>query len=350
MSGTSTRYGVVRVGTHRLGVSARYDARVLMLVAAVAVAAVLLGAWSMTLGQYPISVPDVLATVLGRGPQRFEFIVRGLRMPRVLVAAGVGMALAMSGALFQALIRNPLVAPDVLGIEVGASAAAVFVILTGCPPAAVPVAAFGGALLTTFALYMMTWRQGISGNRLVLIGIGVYTALASVVNVLITRFDIHQTQAAEQWLSGTLLGRGWEHVAALLTGMTLLVPAAFAAIPCLRALQLGDEAARALGVDVEAARAGVLVVAAGLAGIAVAAAGPLGFVALMVPHIARLLGGPFTAGVFALAGALGGLLVLVADLVAQHLFSPIILPVGVVTAAIGAPYFLWLLYRTNREG
>ncbi len=120
-------------------------------------------------------------------------------------------------------------------------------------------------------------------------------------------------------------------------------------MPHLRAIQLGDDAGRALGARVELSRTGLLVVGAALAAAAVAVAGPVGFVALMTPHVARKLAGPLTGGVLLLAGALGALLVLASDLIAQHAFSPVSLPVGVVTAAVGAPYFLFLLYRSNRR-
>ena len=145
----------VRAGVGKAGVSVRYDPRVLALAGLAAASGLVLGVWSLTLGDFPVAVGDVFATLVGQGPEGAQFVVAGLRLPRVLTAAGVGAALAVSGALFQSLLGNPLVAPDVIGIEVGASAAAVFVIVVGAPAVLVPAAALAGAVGTTIALYAL---------------------------------------------------------------------------------------------------------------------------------------------------------------------------------------------------
>lgn len=346
---TALRVQVPAGRARRLHVSTRVDLRVAALVSVVVVLALVIATWTMTLGEFPVPFADVLTTSLGRGDGTYDFVVRTLRLPRTLAAIGVGVALATSGAIFQALVRNPLVAPDIIGVNAGASLAAVFVIVSGGTSALIPVAALFGALGTTAGVYGLTWRKGISGNRLVLVGIGVNAVLAALTTLLIVRYPIEQVSSAVLWLTGTLYARSWEHVAGIAIGLAVLVPAALALMPQLRALQLGDDIARALGSRAEPARTGLLVAGAALAGSAVAVAGPVGFVALMTPHIARMLAGPLTGGVLMLAGALGALLVLASDLIAQHAFSPISLPVGVVTAAVGAPYFLYLLYRSNRR-
>lgn len=309
---------------------------------------VVLAGWTLTLGDFPVPIGEVVATSLGFGSGEYDFIVRTLRLPRALVAVGVGLALGTSGAVFQGLVRNPLVAPDIIGVMTGASVAAVALIVSGGPTALLPIAAFAGAVATAGLVYGLTWRGGITGNRLVLVGIGINAVMVALTTFLIVRFPIEQVASAVLWQTGTLYGRGWEHVAWIVLGLAVLLPAAGVLMPRLRVLQLGDDAAAALGTRVEPVRAALVVVGAGLAAVAVAVAGPVGFVALMVPHVARMLLGPLTGGVLLVAGLIGAVVVLASDLIAQHLFSPISLPVGVVTAAVGAPYFLFLLYRSNR--
>lgn len=334
----------------RLGLSTRVELRTAGLVGVVTTLGLAVAVLTMTLGEFPVPFVDVVTTTLGLGDGEFDFVVRTLRLPRTLAAIGVGVALATSGAIFQGLVRNPLVAPDIIGVNAGASLAAVFMIVTGGPSALIPAAALAGALATTAAVYGLTWREGISGNRLVLVGIGINAVLAALTTLLIVRYPIEQVSSAVLWLTGTLYARDWGHVAAIAVGLAVLVPTALALMPQLRVVQLGDDSARALGARVELIRTGLLVVGAALAASAVAIAGPVGFVALMTPHVARMLAGPLTGGVLLLSGSLGALLVLTSDLIAQHAFSPISLPVGVVTAAVGAPYFLYLLYRRHRLG
>jgi iron complex transport system permease protein len=332
----------------RLGLSVRIRRRVVVTGAVTTVIAVVLGAWTMTLGDFPVPFPELIASVVGLGSGEYDFVVRTLRLPRTLAAAGVGIALGVSGAIFQGLVRNPLVAPDIIGVMTGASLVAVGLIVLGGPTGLLPVGAFAGALLAALLVYGLTWRGGITGNRLVLVGIGINAVFAALTTFLIVRFPIEQVAPAVLWQTGTLYARGWQHVTWLAIGLTLLLPAAGVLVPRLRTLQLGDDLAAALGTRVEPVRGALLIVGAGLAAIAVAVAGPVGFVALTVPHVARMLLGPVTGGGLVVAGLLGAVLVLGSDLVGQHLFSPISLPVGVVTAALGAPYFLFLLYRTTR--
>jgi iron complex transport system permease protein len=310
------------------------------------VLAVAVGLWSMMAGQFPVPPRAVIMTTLGLGSGEHDVVVRTLRLPRTVTGLLVGMALAMSGAIFQGLVRNPLVAPDVIGVLSGASLAAVATIVLGGPIELLPFAAFAGAVSTAFLVYALTWRSGVAGGRLVLVGIGINAVLTAGTTFLLVRFPIERIAPAVLWLTGTLHARTWRHVVWIAAGVLLLVPIALALIPLLRVLQLGDDVAASLGVRVELARAALLVVGAGLA--AVAVAGPVGFVALMVPHAVRFIVGPLTAGTLVVTGLAGALLVAASDLVAQHAFSPLTVPVGVVTAAVGAPYFLFLLHRTTR--
>ena len=320
---------------------------VLTVVAAVVVSA--LAVWTMMLGDFPISAAEVVAVVFTGGDGREDFIVRFLRLPRVLTAAGAGLALATSGAIFQGLVRNPLVAPDVIGVMAGATLAAVTAIVAFQSATVVPVAAFVGAIVSAFVVYGLTWKQGISGNRLVLVGIGINALLAALTTLLMVRFPVERVTPAVIWMAGTLFGAAWVDVWWLTASLAVLVPSAMVLMSRLRVVQLGDDTAAALGNRMELSRGALLAIGAALAAVAVAVVGPVAFVALMTPHLARMLAGPLTGGVLLLAGLIGAALVLGSDVIAQHAFSPVSLPVGIVTAAVGAPYFLFLLYRVNRE-
>jgi iron complex transport system permease protein len=337
---------VLRVVRLPGSVSFRVNVRVLALILLAVLALMLLGAWAMTLGSFHVPVIEVVRSTLGVGSSQDEFIVRTLRLPRLLCAVMVGIALAMSGAIFQGLVRNPLVSPDIIGIDAGATVVAVTWIVTRQDVRLLPLAAFAGAVASAALIYVLTWRGGISGNRLVLVGIGVNAALDAVTTYMLVRFPIEQVSAAVIWSTGSIYASDWQDVRVLLFSLLILVPAGMVLMWPLRVLQFGDDSAAGLGMHVEPVRLGLVLVGCGLAAVAVAIAGPIGFVALMVPHIARMIAGPMTGSVLLLSGLLGALLLLGADMVAQHVL-PVALPVGVVTAAIGAPYFLFMLYRTN---
>jgi iron complex transport system permease protein len=304
---------------------------------------------SISVGDFPIPLGEVVATLVGRGSDDAGFVVRELRLPRAVAAVVVGAAFGFSGAIFQALARNPLASPDLIGITAGASASAVFVIvILGGTGLMVSAGAFLGALLTAAVIYLLASKRGVSAYRLVLVGIGVGAVLFSVTSYLLTRAEIYDAQRATVWLTGSLSGRGWEQLRPVAAAMVVLVPTVLGLARPLRALQLGDDTARGLGVGVERSRVALIFVAVGLAAVATAAAGPVAFVAFIAAPIARrLVDAPLTLVPAALTGAL---LVLTADIVARRAFAPIELPVGVVTGLIGGPYLLWLLARANRVG
>ncbi|MEM9204687.1 MAG: iron ABC transporter permease, partial [Actinomycetota bacterium] len=268
--------------------------------------------------------------------------------PRVTVAILAGMCLGMSGAIFQALINNPLVSPDIIGINTGAAVFAVFLLASGRGIEYLPFAAFGGAVGTAAIIYVLAWKRGVSGSRLVLVGIGIQALLSAVITFIQVRFPIERIVAAARWQAGSLFGASWDDARTLLIGLLLLTPTAFVLTQRLRLLQLGDEAAAGLGIRVERDRLALIVVGSGLAAVAVAVIGPLGFVALLVPHMTRLMVGQLTGGTLLLTALIGAGFLLGADLIAQRLFAPTVLPAGVVTGAIGGPYFLFLLARYNR--
>lgn len=343
-----TRWHAVRL--ERPPLSLRLDLRAAATVAALAVVA--FGALVVTVGvgEFAISPPDVLAALLGRGESRHEFIVIDLRLPRVLVAFAVGTALAVSGAILQGITRNPLAAPEIVGVTAGANVAAVIVIvaLPDTPIAYLSVAALAGALAAAALVYALAWRGGSSPVRVVLVGIGVTAVGYAIVTGVISSVDeiIHASQLVV-FTAGSVFGKGWTELATLGALLLVLLPPALAGARRLDALRLGDDVASGLGARVERDRLALLVLAAALAASAVATAGPVSFVGLMAPHIARRLVGAAHAAVMPVAAMAGGTIVIAADALARTLFAPVDIPVGVMTAIVGAPYFVYLLYRTG---
>ncbi|WP_235494867.1 iron chelate uptake ABC transporter family permease subunit [Geodermatophilus sp. Leaf369] len=353
----STPQHVDKRRTVRIGpLSGVVRTRQLLLPVVAAIALVLVSAVSMGRGDYPIGLLDVLRTLVGAGDQTQQFIITELRAPRIVVGALVGLALGLSGALIQTFARNPLASPDTLGINAGASAAAVAVIVLGGGSSAaagllgglgLQVAALIGALLTALLIFVLAWDKGVDGYRLVLVGIGLGAVGYAVVDWLLTRSDITDAAAATVWLTGSLNARTWDQAWPLALALLVLVPVALALSRVLGVLQFGEDTARALGIRVGRAQATVVLVAVCLAAAAVAAAGPVQFVALVVPQVAVRLAGGSRPPLLA-SGLLGALLVVGADLLARTVL-PVALPVGIVTAVIGAPYLLWLLVRGRRS-
>ncbi|OLT13269.1 iron ABC transporter [Pseudonocardia sp. CNS-139] len=308
-------------------------------------------------GEFPISIPEVLAVLLGGGDPGQQFIVLDLRLPRSLTGALVGAALGAAGAITQSIARNPLASPDMIGLTTGASAAAVFVIVLGggfgvlggvLATAGLPVAALIGGLATAAVIYGLAWRKGVQGFRLVLVGIGLQAMLLAVVHWLLVVAEVFEAARAYVWLNGSLNARGWEHVVPVGLALALLVPAALLLAHVLGALQYGDDTARGLGVPVDRARTALLVVAVGLASVATASAGPIAFVALVAPQIAqRLVGGARPP--IGMSLVVGATLTVTSDVIARTAFGGTELPVGIVTAVLGAPYLLYLIARYGRR-
>lgn len=349
MSATVPR-SIVVLRSRRLGWSARLDARAVSVGLFLAALTAIVFAWSLAVGDFDVPIGDVVASLVGRGERGTDFIVRTLRLPRGLTALLTGAAFGLSGAIFQRLARNPLASPDIIGIEAGAAAAAVFVVvIVGGAGTTVTAGALVGGLVTAMAVYFLSYRRGITGYRLVLVGIGISAMLTAITSYLLTRAELADAQRALVWLTGSLNGRGWEHVRPVSLGLLILVPATLATARSLRMLELGDDAAIALGARVERGRACLVVCGCLLAAVATASVGPVGFVSLVAPQIGRHLVGHRSVGLVA-AGLCGSLLMLSSDLVGRTVFSPTELPVGIITAVLGAPYLLFLLARANRVG
>lgn len=342
-----------RLPLRAAGLSLRLDAGAAALLGGLLVAIAAVLALNLARGELAIAPLDVLAALVGAGDEADRFIVVDLRLPRALVAVLAGAALGVAGAILQDVARNPLVAPDIVGITLGASLAAVSVIVLADADGAlaVPAAALGGALAAGATLYLLAWRGGVHGYRLVLIGVGLTALLQAAIEDVLTRGRIFDVAEAYVWLVGSLNATDWAQVWPLAIGTAVLLPLAFALGRRLEALQLGDDVARALGVRVEPARLALLVVAVLLCGMAVAASGPIAFAAFVSPHLARRLGRTVApSAVLPLSAAVGALLVSSADAAGRLLFAPTQIPVGIITAILAAPYFLVLLRRADRLG
>lgn len=332
------------------GLSLRTDVRALVVVVALLLAACAASVVLIGTGDFPISFGDVLKTLAGHGTAGQDFVVNELRLPRVLVGLLVGASLGLGGALFQSVSRNPLGSPDVLGLSQGAtSGALVVIVLLSGSAAQVTVGALLGGLVTGLALYLLAWKQGVHGYRLVLVGIGVSAVVTAVNGYLLTKADLVDATRAVVWMTGSLDGRDWSQVWPLLALCAVLVPLVLVNARGLRMMEMGDDVAHALGVRVERVRMLLMVAAVMLTAAATAAAGPVSFVALTAPQLARrLTGSPGPNLVPSLC--MGATLLVTADWASQRAFGADQLPVGVVTGVLGGVYLLWLLVTERRAG
>ena len=332
------------------GLSLRLDVRATVVVGLILLAALTASVVLIGTGDFPIPAGDVLKTLLGNGNAGQEFIINELRLPRVLVGLLVGASLGLGGALFQAISRNPLGSPDVLGLSQGATAGALtMIVLFSGSATQVTVGALVGGLATGLAIYLLAWKQGVHGYRLVLVGIGISAIVTAVNGYLLTRSTLTEAAQAVVWMTGSLSGRDWTQVWPLLWLCAVLVPLVLANARGLRMMEMGDDVSNALGVRVERVRLLLLVAAVLLTAAATAAAGPVSFVALTAPQLARrLTRSPGPNLVPSLC--MGATLLVTADWVSQKVFGADQLPVGVVTGVLGGVYLLWLLVTERRAG
>ncbi|MFC9362210.1 FecCD family ABC transporter permease [Rhodococcus sp. NPDC057014] len=306
-------------------------------------------------GDYPLSIPEVTRVLFGGGTKAQNFIVMDLRLPRSLTGVFIGMALGLAGAITQSIARNALASPDILGITSGASAAAVALIVLGgggsfvglLATLGIPLAALVGGLLTAAVIYLLAWRGGVEGYRLILIGIGVNAMLIAVTGWLLISADINDASRAQVWLNGSLNGASWSQVWPVTIAVVLVGGYAVISSFTMGALRLGDDNAVSLGVRLQWSQARLLLMSVALAGIATAAAGPVGFVALAAPQVALRL--VRSAGPPLIASALTGAVLVVGSDVVARTILPVELPVGIVTSALGGPFLLYLLVRNNRK-
>ncbi|MFF1821957.1 FecCD family ABC transporter permease [Kribbella sp. NPDC058245] len=328
--------------------------------AALAIAVALL---SLSIGTSKVPIADVIDVLLGGGRRGQRLIVLDLRLPRVATGLLVGIAFAVSGALLQTLSRNALASPDIVGVNSGASAGAVAVIVLAgsgggnisgfAGRVGIPLAAVLGGLLATVVVGALSVQRGqVDGGRVVLIGVGIAAAANSLVAWMLVIGDVNDAGRAAAWLAGSLNSREWSDAVPVLIAVVVLLPVAIMFNRDLSAMVLGDDVASSLGVRVARVRLLLLIVATVLAAMATAGAGPIAFVALVAPQVAlrltRMERPPLVT-----SAMLGAVFVVLADLLARnglgwlHL-GPYELPVGVITAAAGAPYLLHLIGRQQK--
>jgi iron complex transport system permease protein len=305
---------------------------------------------ALGLGDLPLSVGEVVSAFLGGESGIAHTVVVEWRLPRVLAAVVFGAALGVSGAIFQSLTRNPLASPDIIGLTAGSYAGGLVVIIVigaGAGSAAVAGGAIAGGLIATALVYVLAYRRGIQGFRLIVVGIGISAMLEALSSYLVLRAKLEVAMMASVWGAGSLNPVGWEQLlpAAAVIAVVFVALGFFAG--SLRQLELGDDAAKALGSRVERSRLGLIVCAVALIAVVTGAAGPIAFVALAAPQIALRI--TRTAGIALVPAALlGALVLLVSDVVAQHVL-PTALPVGVVTVVVGGGYLIWLLIHELRR-
>ena len=341
-AGTPTLQAVTRSRIRR---SARR--RVVLAVLAVLVCALFVTSLMVGRTYYPLA--DVLRVVAGEQVLGATFTVGTLRLPRAVLGVLAGACFGLGGVTFQTMLRNPLASPDIIGISAGASAAAAFAIVTlGLGETGVSAFAIVAALGVALLIYLLSFKDGVAGTRLILIGIGIAAMLESVTAYILSQAAEWDLQNASRWLTGSLNGSTWQEAVPVAVATAVLGPMLLSQARNLSTMQLGDDTAAALGVRLERTRILVIIASVGLIAFATAATGPIAFVAFLAGPIAARIIGP--AGSLLVPAALvGALLVLVADLVGQYAFD-IRYPVGVVTGVLGAPYLIYLLIRTNRAG
>ncbi|WP_082631245.1 iron ABC transporter permease [Gracilibacillus massiliensis] len=272
-----------------------------------------------------------------------------LRLPRLLVAAGSGILLAISGYIFQGVLRNPLADPSVIGITSGAGVGALIFLYIGSISAVwVPLGAFTGAIIAFLIVMVLAYRADFQPALLALLGIGVSAFGSAIIQIIVVRSDM-AVASALTWLSGTTYAKSWTELLYYLVGpLIILVPIVFLVSDRIHTLALGDDTAKGLGLPVLKTRFYLALLASIVAAASVATVGTIGFVGLIAPHVARMLLGPTHKQLFMTSALLGGVFLMIADVLSRTLLVPKEIPSGIIIAIIGAPYFLWLMNRSNK--
>ncbi|WP_339168955.1 iron ABC transporter permease [Paenibacillus sp. FSL R5-0341] len=315
---------------------------------------ILLGLLMMTniqAGAVGISWQEVWASFTGEGDPDLSYIILNYRLPRIVLAMLVGCGLAVSGLVSQSILRNPLAAPDTLGISAGAALGAVSTVLL------LPVemqsawltslSAFVGGGAGALLVYVFSYRNGVDPVRLALVGVAVSACGSTLVQLLITQSSAN-TNTVLLWLNGSLWGRNWDQVLQLVPIIVVVIPVVWMLGKVMDLFGLGEQSVKGLGLRVEKMRAVLLLLAVLLASGSVAVVGMIGFVGLVSPHIARHLVSGGHRYYVPVAGLVGAIMMLLGDYIGRVLAPPLEFPVGLVTSVIGAPYFLFLLWRQYR--
>ncbi|MCR0383352.1 iron ABC transporter permease [[Clostridium] innocuum] len=330
--------------------------RILMLCVLLLLAAMAL---SIMTGRYSISPSDLLTTLLNKGSRAHTFAIFQIRLPRIVLAILVGSALGVSGTILQGITKNPLAEPGMIGINAGSALFIVLWISHGANAYSsslsdgkvllMPLLAIAGAFCTTAFLYGYSWRNGIRPIRFLLTGVGVnagITAVISFYQLQMSRGDYNQVL---MWTNGSLWGSSWRYILVSAPLILLLLVLVWTHSRTLDILSLGDEGAAALGVSTQRTRIWFLAAAAALAALATAVAGSIAFLGLLGPQIALRIAGVRHRLLLPLAALISSMLLIIADMLARNLFSPLEIPVGILVSIIGIPYFIYLMMKLDRR-
>ncbi|GAA0037000.1 FecCD family ABC transporter permease [Brevibacterium metallidurans] len=346
----------------------RIDVRVVVIAGIVTLLALVCGFLGLLLGKFALTPTEVFQGLFGVADKRIVNTVVGeWRAPRILAGIVLGAGLGVSGAVFQSLTRNPLGSPDIIGFSTGAyTGGIVTIILFGTSFVSTAFGAILGGILTALLVYVLTWKGGVQGFRLIIVGIALTAMLNAFNTWLIMRSDLDLAMAAATWGAGTLNGMGWSTILPATVAVIVLGLGCGVFARDLGTLEFGDDTAKALGVRNEPVRAALILIAVALVAVVTAAAGPIAFVALAAPQIGRRIAKSQGTSLL-MAAAVGGLLLVAADLIAQHGMAltnqllvwlgvigvdaadDIQFPVGVVTVCIGGVYLIWLLIHEARK-
>ena len=308
---------------------------------------------SLNTGSLSISPSDVIKTLIGQGSKAHEIAIFKLRLPRIVIGILVGTALAISGTILQGVTKNDLADAGILGINSGAALFVVVYIylmngnvydgVSNLTIFTMPIVALSGAIFGAFLIYALAWRNGINSSRLLLVGIGINIAFTSILTIFQLRFTTQEFNRVMAWTNGSIWGASWKYVIAVLPFILVFTLLTLYKSRYLDALNLGDEVATGLGVEVEKERRKLIVFSVVLAGVATSVAGSIGFLGLVAAHIARKLVGPKHIKLIPTSALVGSVILLVADTIARNIIAPMELPVGIVVAVIGVPYFIYLM-------
>jgi len=302
---------------------------------------------ALNTGRNSFGLERVFATLFNSQVSGFaNTIIWDVRLPRVITAIFVGVALGVSGAIFQSISRNPLGSPDIIGFTSGSASGAIFyLIFIGETSFGIAISAIVGGVLTAIMVYFLSFKRGsISRYRLILIGIGVGSTLTALNGLMLVKGNLNSAMVANIWLTGSLNARQWENILPLVVGVFILIPLIYVSSYKLTLIEMGDELAQQLGVNVQRTRLILTFYAVLLASLATAAAGPIAFIALAAPQLAsriiRSQGVPIIG-----SSLMGAILLLVSDLLSQTLPFDMTLPIGLITAFVGGLYLLWIVTR-----
>jgi iron complex transport system permease protein len=312
---------------------------------------------SIGVGEVNIPPIQVIKSFLGLGNSFDKLIIFQLRLPRILLATFAGISLAVAGCILQAITRNPMATPEMMGISGGASVAAVSIIMLfstqndslSISLSYLPLFAFLGATTVALCIYFVAWKKGVSSLRLVLVGIGFYILMNALVNLIVLIGPLFRAVQAKTWLTGSIYGTTWKEVIVIIPWLLVLLPIVYFYARNLTIHELGENTAIGLGIKVKRDRFLLLLLCTALTGVAVAFVGGITFIGLIGPHLARRLVGNSYRLIIPVAALIGAIMVVGADLIGHTLLAPREIPAGVFTALVGVPYFLYLVYRSREQ-